>query len=169
MVVTPENVQQKAQLKGEVESWYGKSLTYNVDVWFMASCVRAGELYEDFANAVAFMDPPPDLPDEAIDEFYNQLYVQFYEPEIQKAINIYVTAVEKAVSAGVDNEWVGKAAENLELLAPGTVSSLGLPGYEIEVIVEEPADTAVVVEDGLTEPSGDDTSGESESGEEAGQ
>jgi len=71
MIVNPENVQQKAQLKGEVESWYGKSLTYNVDVWFMASCVRAGELYEDFANSVAFMDPPAGVPDEAIDEFYN--------------------------------------------------------------------------------------------------
>jgi len=168
MIVTPENVQQKAQLKGEVESWYGKSLTYNVDVWFMASCVRAGELYEDFANSVAFMDPPAGLTDEAVDEFYNQLYVQFYEPEVQKAINIYVTAVEKAVSAGVDNEWVSKAAENLELLAPGTVSTLGLPGYEIEVVVEEPADTttvdgeaAGVVDDGVSE--------EPESGEEAGQ
>ncbi|RKZ03069.1 hypothetical protein DRQ21_06845 [Candidatus Fermentibacteria bacterium] len=168
MVVTPDNVQQKAQLKGEVESWYGKSLTYNVDVWFMASCVRAGELYEDFANSVAFMDPPAGLPDEAVDEFYNQLYIQFYEPEVQKAINIYITAVEKAVSAGVDNEWVYKAAENLELLAPGTVSTLGLPGYELEVFVEEPADTSTVEGEGAGLVD-DGTSGEPASGEEAGQ
>ncbi|MCK5787165.1 MAG: tetratricopeptide repeat protein [Candidatus Sabulitectum sp.] len=138
MFVTLENVQQKAQLKSEVESWYGQSLTYNVDVWFMASCVRAGELYEDFANTVAFMDPPADLTGAAVDEFYNQLYVQFYEPEMQKAINIYVTAVEKAVSADVVNHWVDKAAENLELLAPGTVATLGLPGYDIEVYEPEP-------------------------------
>ncbi len=130
---TPETVQQKAQIKTEVESWYGKSITYNVDIWFMASCVRAGELYEDFANSVAFMDPPASITDpEAIDEFYNQLYIQFYEPQMQRATDIYVTAIEKAVSAGVSNEWVDKAAENLELLAPGLVSSLGLPGYEIE-------------------------------------
>lgn len=168
MIVNPDNVQQKAQLKGEVESWYGKSLTYNVDVWFMASCVRAGELYEDFANSVAFMDPPAGLPDEAIDEFYNQLYIQFYEPEVQKAINIYITAVEKAVSAGVENEWVGKAADNLELLAPGTVSTLGLPGYELEVFVPEPVDEGAVVEDD-TGQSGEGVSDGSESGEEAGQ
>lgn len=163
MIVNPENVQQKAQLKGEVESWYGKSLTYNVDVWFMASCVRAGELYEDFANSVAFMDPPAGLPDESIDEFYNQLYIQFYEPEVQKAINIYITAVEKAVSAGVRNEWVEKAAGNLELLAPGTVSTLGLPGYELEVFVPEP-----VVEGDIGQL-GEDMSEGTASGEEAGQ
>ncbi len=131
--VNAQTVQQKAQIKSEVESWYGKSITYNVDVWFMASCVRAGELFEDFANAVAFMDPPASITDPtAIDEFYNQLYIQFYEPQMQRATDIYVTAIEKAVSAGVSNEWVDKAAENLELLAPGTVASLGLPGYAIE-------------------------------------
>ncbi len=169
MVVTPENVQQKAQLKGEVESWYGKSLTYNVDTWFMASCVRAGELYEDFANSVAFMDPPPELPDDAIDEFYNQLYIQFYEPEVQKAINIYITAVEKAVSAGVDNEWVTQAADNLELLAPGTVSMLGLPGYELEVFVPEPVEEGTTGEGELVEQTGDEASGDSVPGEGAGQ
>jgi len=131
--VNAQTVQQKAQIKSEVENWYGKSITYNVDVWFMASCVRAGELYEDFANSVAFMDPPASITDPtAIDEFYNQLYIQFYEPQMQRATDIYVTAIEKAVSAGVSNEWVDKAAENLELLAPGTVASLGLPGYAIE-------------------------------------
>ncbi len=169
MIVTPDNVQQKAQLKSEVENWYGKSLTYNVDVWFMASCVRAGELYEDFANAVAFMDPPPELPDEAIDEFYNQLFVQFYEPEVQKAINIYITAVEKAVSAGVRNEWVEQAADNLELLAPGTVSTLGLPGYEIEVYVPEPVDDTGTSGGEAVEQTGETVPDETVSGEEAGQ
>jgi tetratricopeptide (TPR) repeat protein len=135
--VYAETVEQKAQIKNEVESWYGKSITYNVDVWFMASCVRAGELYEDFANAVAFMDPPASITDPgAIDEFYNQLYIQFYEPQMQRATDIYVTAINKAVSAGVSNEWVIKAAENLELLAPGTVASLGLPGYGTEPEVQ---------------------------------
>ena len=96
------------------------------------------------------------------------MYIQFYEPEVQKAINIYITAVEKAVSASVDNEWVDKAAENLELLAPGTVSTLGLPGYELEVFVEEPADTSTVEGEaaGLVDAG---SSGEPASGEEAGQ
>ena len=150
ITVNTETVEQKAQIKTEVESWYGKSITYNVDVWFMASCVRAGELYENFANAVAFMDPPSGMTDEAIDEFYNQLYIQFYEPQMQRAIDIYVTALEKAVSADVTNEWVEKAAGNLELLAPGTVSSLGLPGYEIEP--EIPQDTVTPETEGGVVP-----------------
>lgn len=133
LAVTPETFEQKAQIKNEIESWYGKSITYNMDVWFMASCVRAGELYEDFANSVAFMDSPASITNPmAFIEYYSQLYSRFYGPQIQRAIDIYTIAIEKAVSANVSNEWVDKAAENLERLAPGTVSTLGLSGYENE-------------------------------------
>jgi tetratricopeptide (TPR) repeat protein len=142
-IVTPETVAIKTQMKTETESWYGKSLQYNNDIWFMASCVRAGELYEDFANSIAFMDPPQGLTQEGIDTFYEQLYVAIYEPEMNKARDIYVMAIQKAVSAGVSNEWVDRAAENLELLAPGTVATLGLPGWEIEV--PPPPDTTGTV------------------------
>lgn len=167
--VSAETVQQKAQIKNEVEGWYGKSITYNVDVWFMASCVRAGELYEDFANSVAFMDPPVSITDpNAIDEFYNQLYIQFYEPQMQRANDIYVTAIEKAVSAGVSNEWVDKAAENLELLAPGTVASLGLPGYALEE-PQVPDETPDTEEEEVQGSAAEDGFVEQGSGEETGQ
>jgi len=128
-VVSTETATQKTQLKVEVENWYAKSLTYNVDTWFMASCARAGELFEDYANAIAFMPPPAGLDDAAVDEFYSQLYIQIYEPNMQNATNVYTTAIQKAVSAGITNEWVERAARNLELMAPGSVSALGLPGY----------------------------------------
>ncbi len=119
----------KTQLKVEVENWYAKSLTYNVDTWFMASCARAGELFEDYANAIAFMPPPEGLDEAGVEEFYSQLYIQIYEPNMQNAINVYTTAIQKAVSAGVTNEWVERAATNLEMLSPGSVGALGLPGY----------------------------------------
>jgi len=48
---------------------------------------------------------------------------------MQNATNVYTTAIQKAVSAGVTNEWVERAARNLELMAPGSVAALGLPGY----------------------------------------
>ncbi len=128
-VVSTESATQKTQLKVEVENWYAKSLTYNVDTWFMASCARAGELFEDYANAIAFMDPPAGLDEAAVDEFYSQLYTQIYEPNMQNAINVYTTAIQKAVSAGVTNEWVERSARNLEMLSPGSVAALGLPGY----------------------------------------
>jgi hypothetical protein len=78
------------------------------------------------------MDPPEGLTQEGIDTFYEQLYVAIYEPEMNKARDIYIMAIEKAISAGVSNEWVDRAAENLELLAPGTVATLGLPGWGVE-------------------------------------
>ncbi len=135
----------KTQLKVEVENFYAKSLTYNVDTWFMASCARAGELFEDYANAIAFMPPPEGLDDAGVDEFYNQLYIQIYEPNMQNAVNVYTTAIQKAVSAGITNEWVEKAAANLEMLSPGSVGVLGLPGYEP---LPEPAPEGAAPESG---------------------
>ncbi len=127
VVVSAETVQRKAHLKSDVEEWYSRSIIYDVDEWFIASCVRAGELYENFGNAVFSMEAPENLPEEAFDEFYCQLNEQFYEPEMQKAINIYITAVEKAISANISSEWADRAVENLERLAPGKAAKLGLP------------------------------------------
>ncbi|MBD3370623.1 tetratricopeptide repeat protein [Candidatus Fermentibacteria bacterium] len=125
--VTTETAQRKTQLMQEAERWYGKALEYRNDVYFMAACVRAGELYEDFANAIAFMDPPAEIADDpnAVDEFYNSLYSRFYEPKMQQAQQVYRTALEKAVSSGIDNEWVEKAAEHLDLIAPGMPAEIG--------------------------------------------
>lgn len=149
-VTDTESATAKTQMKNEVESWYAKSLTYNVDTWFMASCARAGELFEDYANSIAFMDPPQGLDDEAIDEFYSMLYIQIYEPNMQNAVNVYTTAIQKAVAAGIMNDWVDRAATNLELLAPGSVAALGLPGYGYtpEPDPEPGDDTGGIVEDG---------------------
>jgi TolA-binding protein len=125
--VSTETAQRKTQMMQEAERWYGKALEYRNDVYFMAACVRAGELYEDFANAIAFMDPPAEIADDpnAVDQFYNSLYTQFYEPKMQQAQQVYRTALEKAVSSGIDNEWVEQAAEHLELLAPGMPAEIG--------------------------------------------
>lgn len=126
---TVETAQAKTQLMQTTESWYGKSLTYFTDIWFMASCVRAGELYEDYANAIGYMQPPAGLDDAGIQAFYDQLF-PVMDAYLQKALEVYRTAVEKAISAGIMNDWVIEAADHLELLAPGTVQSLGgLPGY----------------------------------------
>lgn len=128
VITTVETAQTKTQLMQATESWYAKALNYFTDVWFMASCVRAGELYEDYANEIGYMQPPAGLDDTGIQAFYDQL-MPVMESYIQKALQVYQTAVEKAVSSSIDNEWVTKAADHLELLAPGTAAALGLPGY----------------------------------------
>ena len=125
---TVETAGAKTQLMQATESWYAKALNYFTDVWFMASCVRAGELYEDYANEIGYMAPPDGLDETGIQAFYDQL-MPVMETYIQKALQVYQTAVQKAVSTGIDNEWVTRAADHLELLAPGTAGALGLPGY----------------------------------------
>jgi len=129
VTATVETAQTKTQLMQATEAWYGKALTYFSDVWFMAACVRAGELYEDYANAIGYMEPPAGLDEAGIQAFYDQLY-PVMETYLQKALEVYQTAVEKAISSGITNDWVYKAADHLELMAPGTVNSLGvLPGW----------------------------------------
>ena len=122
----------KTQLMQVAESWYAKSLTYLDEYYFMASCVRVGELYEDYANAIGYMEPPERIVamgEEALDAFYMELF-PLLEQYLAKAVDVYKVAVEKAISAGIDNEWVYEAADHLELMAPGTVAALGgLPGY----------------------------------------
>lgn len=137
---TVATAQSKTQMMQATEAWYGKALTYFTDVWFMAACVRAGELYEDYANEIGYMDPPEGLDETGIQAFYDQLY-PVMESYLQKALQVYQTAVEKAISANISNEWVFRAADHLELLSPGTVNSLGgLPGWR-GAPAATPADT----------------------------
>ncbi len=129
VTATVQTAQQKTQLMQTTESWYSKSITYLSDRWFMAACVRAGELFEDFANAIGYMEPPEGLDEAGVQAFYDQLY-PVMETYLGKALQVYRTAVEKAISAGISNEWVFQAADHLELMAPGTVASIGyLPGW----------------------------------------
>jgi len=154
-----ETAQLKTQLMQQVEQWYSKAISYRTDYYFMAACARAGELYEDYANAIAFMDPPPEIADdpEAVDAFYNQLYTQFYEPKMQQAQTVYSTAVEKAVNQGIENEWVDRAVENLELLAPGALEELGY-------VTEEQAAADTTGAGGPEGPDTEETDGEAEEG-----
>lgn len=143
MITTVETASSKTQLMQATESWYAKALNYFTDVWFMASCVRAGELYEDYANEIGYMQPPAGLDEAGMQAFYDQL-LPVMESYVQKALQVYRTAVEKAINTGIDNEWVDRAAEHLELLAPGTVSALGgLPGYEALPAPESPPDSTI--------------------------
>jgi tetratricopeptide (TPR) repeat protein len=139
---TVETAQTKTQLMQATEAWYGRALTYFTDVWFMAACVRAGELYEDYANAIGYMDPPEGLDETGTQAFYDQLY-PVMETYLQKALEVYQTAVEKAISSGISNEWVYKAADHLELMAPGAVNSLGvLPGWSGSTLAPPDTTTA---------------------------
>jgi len=130
--VSAENVAQIAAQKREAESWLGKCITYNVSEYFIAACGKAGDLYVDFANAVFSMDPPVSITDsEAVDEFYNQLHIQFYEPQMQHAIDILKTAVERSLADGVvtdaEHVLINQFATQIDDLSPGATFALCIP------------------------------------------
>jgi len=129
--VTPDNVQDYAQQKANIESWLGKCITYNVESYFIASCDLASNLYIDFANSVYSMDPPEGISSEDEDEFYAQFNIQFYELEISKAVNIASVALEKCLSNGImtdsERELIIRLATNIDNLSPGSTSELGIP------------------------------------------
>ena len=129
--VTPSNVPDYCEKKASVESWLSKCMSYNINSFFIASCALACDLYEDFANTIAFMDPPPGLTSEERDEFYNQLYIQFYEPEMNKAIDVALVALEFSLSDGVvtdsEKELIIRLATTVDDISPGSTSELGIP------------------------------------------
>lgn len=130
--ISAENVAQIAAQKREAESWLGKCITYNDSEYFIAACGKAGDLYVDFANAVFSMDPPVSITDpEAVDEFYNQLHIQFYEPQMQHAIDILRTAVERSLADGVvtdaEHVLINQFATQIDDLSPGATFALNIP------------------------------------------
>ena len=129
--ITSENVAQFTQQKAELESWIGKCLKYSESDFFTPACGLAASMYYDFANGVAFMEPPSGLDSISIDEFYNQLYIQVYEPEVNKAVNILSVAVEYSLSDNIvtvaEKVFIKQFAEQIDFLIPGKTSTLGIP------------------------------------------
>ena len=137
--MTPESILQIVQIKAEIEVWLAKCISFNVSEYLIPACGKAADLHLAFANGVASMEPTESLTIEEEEEFYNQLYIQFFEPETQKAINILIYAIENALSDNLitdaEKELINQFAEQIDLLAPGTIYTLAIPDsvYSISI------------------------------------
>ncbi len=130
--ITVENIPQITQQKAELQFWLEKCISYNVSDYSIPACGMAADMYCEFANGVIFMDPPSGTSPESEDVFYDQLYLQVYEPEIKNAISILSIAVEAALHDSIvtvaEKELINQFAERIDSLSPGMTSTLGIPG-----------------------------------------
>lgn len=149
--VNPDNVEYKTQLFNGAVANYNRTFSYLDDDCVFRAVLKIGQLQEDYANAIGFMNPPPGLSPEDEDVFYNTL-MGVYDTYIQRAVSTYENGLSLAVSNGIRTEHTDFIAINLDLLLPGSSVNVG---YSVSVYTsgDMPAtadSTSAVVEDGFT-------------------
>ena len=122
--VSNDNVEIKTQLFNAAVASYNRTFTYLDDDYVFRAVLSIGEMQEDFANAVGFMDPPEGLTPEGEEEFYNVL-MEVYDTYIQRAISTYENGLQLAVTNGIRTEFTDSIASNLDLILPGSSADIG--------------------------------------------
>jgi tetratricopeptide (TPR) repeat protein len=155
--VNTQNVEYKTQLFNGTVAKYNRTFSYLDDDYVFRAVLKIGKLQEDFANVVGFMDPPEGLTPEGEEAFYNTL-MEAYDIYIQRAMSTYENGLQLAVTNGIRTEYTDTIAANLDLLLPGSSTSLG---YTLSTaVIEDTTSTAdsvyVPADDGFV-PSTDDS------------
>ena len=155
--VNPDNVEYKTQLFNGAVANYNRTFTYLDDDYVFRAVLKIGQLQEDYASAVGFMNPPPGLTPEGEEDFYNAL-MEIYDMYIQRAMSTYENGLQLAVSNGIKTEYTHSIAANLDLLLPGSSADIGYsPSITVYSDTTAAADSAgVVIDDGLTPDTADD-------------
>ncbi|MBD3277434.1 MAG: tetratricopeptide repeat protein [Candidatus Aegiribacteria sp.] len=126
--VNTENVQYKTELFNGAVANYNRTFSYLDDDYVFRAVLKIGEMQEDFANAVGFMDPPEDLSAEGEEAFYNTL-MEAYDTYIQRAMETYQNGLQLAVTNGVVTDFTDSIAANYDLLLPGASAELGYTSH----------------------------------------
>ncbi len=147
--VNPENVEYKTQLFNGAVANYNRTFTYLDDDYVFRAVLKIGQLQEDFANAIGFMDLPSDVTTPEGEEAFYNILMEAYNTYIQRAMSTYENGLQLAVSNGIRTEYTDTIAVNLDLLLPGSSTSVG---YSSSTSVLE--DTTGVVDSTGTADSG---------------
>lgn len=123
-MVSTENVQFKTQLFNETVAAYNRTFTYLDDDFVFRAVLDIGQIQEDFANTIGFMEAPTGLSPEGEEAFYTTL-MEAYDTYIGRAITTYENGLELAVNNGIRNDVTDQIADNLDLLLPGSSASVG--------------------------------------------
>jgi len=160
--VTTENVEYKTQLFNGAVASYNRTFSYLDDDYVFRAVLRIGQLQEDFANAIGFMDPPEGLSAEGEEAFFNTL-MEAYDTYIQRAMSTYENGLQLAVTNGIRTSYTDTIATNLDLLLPGSSADLGYT-------VSSPAQDSLYSDSTMTSPddgfSQPESSGETGTGSE---
>ncbi|MEN8209459.1 MAG: hypothetical protein ABFR50_09425, partial [Candidatus Fermentibacteria bacterium] len=118
--------------------------------------LKIGQLQEDYANSVGFMDPPAGLSPEDEEAFYNAL-MEAYDTFIQRAVSTYENGLQLTVSNGIRTDYTDSIAVNLDLLLPGSSTSLGYsPSTSVYEDTTAAVDSTGTLDDGFGLDTSDD-------------
>lgn len=168
--VNNDNVEYKTQLFNGTVASYNRTFSYLDDDYVFRAVLKIGEIQEDFANAIGFMDPPDDLTPEGEEAFYNIL-MEAYDLYIQRAVSTYENGLELAINNGIRTEWTDFIAVNLDHLLPGSSENLGYSSYTTSMGETVEIEETIDVDDGFTsdpidtEPSSEESETSSEESE----
>ncbi len=161
-----DNVEYKTSLFNGAVANYNRTFSYLDDDYVFRAVLKIGQLQEDFANSIGFMDPPDDVTTPEAEEVFYNVLMEAYDTYIQRAMATYENGLQLAVSNGIRTEFTDSIAGNLDLLLPGSSTGLGYSASSSAFQDTSAADTTPAeVDDGFTPDStdtGDDT-GETES------
>ena len=152
--VTTDNLEYKTQLFNGTVVSYNRTFLYLDDDYVFRAVLKIGELQEDFANSIGFMNPSEELTPEGEEAYYNVL-MEAYDLYIQRAIDTYENGLELAMNNGIRTEWTDFIAVNLDLLLPGSSSSMGYSSFTPRVEETPETEEIIDVEDGFTSDSTD--------------
>ncbi len=157
MHVNSENVEYKTQLFNGAVANYNRTFSYLDDDYVFRAVLKIGQLQEDYANAVGFMNPPAGLSPEDEEVFYNTL-MEAYDTIIQRAMSTYENGLQLAVSNGIRTDYTDTIAVNLDLLLPGLSTDVGYTESVFEDTTSTADSTSAADGGGFIPETGDDTS-----------
>ncbi|MCK4807113.1 MAG: hypothetical protein KAT09_05685, partial [Candidatus Aegiribacteria sp.] len=136
---------------------YNRTFSYLDDDYVFRAVLKIGQLQEDFANAIGFMDLPSDVTTPEGEEAFYNILMEAYNTYIQRAMSTYENGLQLAVSNGIRTDYTDTIAVNLDLLLPGSSIDVGYSSstsvYEDTTAV---ADSTGAVDDGFTPDTDDD-------------
>jgi len=156
--VNTDNVEFKTQLFNGAVANYNRTFTYLDDDYVFRAVLKIGQLQEDFANSIGFMDAPAGLTPEGEEAFYNTL-LEAYDMYIQRATSTYENGLQLALSNGIRTGYTDTIATNLDLLLPGSSADIGYSSSTlvIEDSISTQDTTGEVSDEGFTQGTGEQT------------
>lgn len=164
-------LQAKLKATPELEKDYMSVVDTGSGDWGIASLVRIGMMYQDFARNFVESPDPPGLDDDQLDMYRAELENHSFPLE-DKAIEAYEIALDKAYELSTYNEYTLAAQNALNRFKPGEYGEIREASYTgSEFFAGAPAALALHsshdADDGADDAEAADAGSESEGGDDA--
>lgn len=113
----------KVAMMSKVEQTYTDVIKYGSPEWGIASLVRIGQAYQDFAKNFIDSPDPKGLDQDQIDMYRSELENRAFPLE-EKAVEAYEKALAKSYELAYYNQWTLDAQDRLNKFRPGQYGDL---------------------------------------------